>query len=140
MVAFKSIPKPGKFRNKKVRDAEGKITADSKVERAYFTKLSLEEKAGLIKDIKHWDTVQLLPFVRWKLDYSYTLIETGERVWVDVKGMETGEFRRLKQVWQSEGPGLLQIVKFDSKSKKWVVQNIRPKHFKKMEVRRVFVK
>ena len=116
------FPKPNKFNAKKVKDFNGKVIADSKAEREYYTRnLFLREKIGEIKNVTKWPTIQLTPFIDWKLDYSYYEKETKPTIYVDVKGVETGEFRLKKNLWKTHGRGPLEIAK-KTTGGKWVIK------------------
>lgn len=112
----------------------------SKLERSVYEVLLLREKAGRIKDIECQSTVDLgteavtnirtgkvrTRMIRWKVDFSFTDVETDKRVWCEAKGVETRLYRKQLRLWrEGAGPGVLEIYK-GSYLNPTLVQIIKP--------------
>lgn len=99
----------------------------SKLESAVYEILKLREKAGEISDIQQQASVDLGFDIRWKVDYSFTVRETGKRFWAEAKGIETDRYRICLKLWRGgQGPGPLEIWK-GSYQKPKLVEIIYPK-------------
>ncbi len=82
----------------------------SKLEASVYNILHLREKAGEVIDIKRQDTVNLFGKIRWKVDFSFIEVRSGERVWAEAKGVWTKDGRQKYQMWKDGlGPGRLEI-------------------------------
>ncbi len=107
MGYFLRLRPKNKFNN--VRTGDG---FPSKLEAAVYQILRLREKAGEIKDIRRQHSVDLGCQITWMVDFSYLDKKTKQRVWVEAKGMETGEYRLKLKLWRwGQGPGRLEIWK-----------------------------
>ena len=83
----------------------------SKLEAAVRQILDLREKAGEISDIQRGG-VHLTCGIRWNVDFNYLDVKTGERVWVEAKGVETERYRICLKLWRGGfGPGDLEVWK-----------------------------
>lgn len=82
----------------------------SKLEAAYAAELHLLAEAGAVTNLAEQVRVPLVAGITYIPDFAYTQPD-GVRVWVDVKGVETGVFRLKARLWKAYGPGPLQIVK-----------------------------
>jgi hypothetical protein len=82
-------PRPSKFRNVIVRDENGKKLFDSKWEAKRFYALQMEEKFGLIADLRRQVTFSLdldgIHICNYIADFVYT-DRDGQRVVEDAKG------------------------------------------------------
>jgi len=101
-----------KYGNTKV-ESHG-YTFDSRFEQAVFSTLSLRERAGEIRGLRHHpDTVYLQDIPRARIgyrpDYRWENSETGETEWVEAKGFFTEVFNLKKKLWIANGPGTLFI-------------------------------
>lgn len=107
---------------------------DSTAERDYRQYLDLLVKAGLVRDIMEQPRVFLSRAeIPYKPDFvfdevdSHTGLLVQGRVYVDVKGVETSEFRIKVKLWAVYGPSVLRIVKRGGKRQPWtVVREIIP--------------
>jgi hypothetical protein len=81
----------------------------SKAEADYAAELKLRRLCGLIHDVSRPEPIHLTAGIRYQPDFTFT--ENGQRVWVDVKGVETPAFRLKARLWAVYGPGLLRVVK-----------------------------
>lgn len=82
----------------------------SKLEKAVYEILCLRERAGEIRDIKRQATVHLYGRLKWKVDFSFTVVETGETVWAEAKGKWTEDARIKLNLWRDGlGPGKLEL-------------------------------
>ena len=105
------FPKKNKYGNVIIKDpVTGKKAYDSKLERNYHKELLLQEKAGFIRDVRQWPSVELLPDIRYKPDFYFIECESGREVWVDTKGVIGERYRIIKKIWRLFGPGVLQEV------------------------------
>ena len=99
----------------------------SKLESAVHQILLLLERAGEITDIKQQVCVELICGIRWKVDFSYTCVASGEQIWAEAKGLETDRYRICKKLWEGGfGPGPLEIWKGNWR-KPIMVETIIPK-------------
>jgi hypothetical protein len=102
MIAF---PKP-KARTKKSKYGAVKSgDFPSKLEASVYQVLCLRERAGEIRDIKRQATVNLYGRLRWKVDFKFTLVATGEPVWAEAKGVWTRDAKMKLNLWR-DGMGL----------------------------------
>lgn len=98
-----------KYGNKKVEHA-GR-TFDSKLETGLFDLLSLKERAGSIRNLKHQPGSVFLSKARiqYRPDFSWESCETDIQEWGESKGFETPEWRIKRKLWGAYGPGKLFI-------------------------------
>lgn len=111
--------KQNKYRNQKTTRIIDKKTVviDSLKEANYYDTLFLQEKAGLIQDlktqpefelipqIKHGDTV--LRKIKYVADFSYT--KNGKKYVVDVKGLRTDVYKIKKRLFLLKYPNLVLV-------------------------------
>jgi hypothetical protein len=116
----------GKFGNVKVEHAGHWF--DSQLEKAVFLSLSLQERAGAIRDLSHHPgTVFLGPArAQYRPDFRFTNVKTGETEWAEAKGFETPAWRGKLKLWRVVGPGRLHIFKGTAASVK-CVETVIPK-------------
>lgn len=106
----------------------------SRAEKDYYGELLLREKAGEVSAIDCQPVVELVAGIRYRPDFVFNETYRGESglrcmrtVYVDVKGVETREFRLKCKLWKQFGPGPLRIVKRGGKREPWrVVKEIIP--------------
>ena len=82
----------------------------SQLERAVHALLLWREKAGEIRNIKRQASVDL-HYWRWKVDFSFEDVATGETIWCEAKGEETRDYLKNLKLWPDFGPGKLEIWK-----------------------------
>lgn len=104
-----------KYKAKGSRDEEGRYFP-SQGEAARARNLQLQEKAGIIEDLKFHPSVEIYPGIGWKLDSTYVVVATRIRYWEDFKGLMTGETRLKINIWKYLGPGPLRITKGDART------------------------
>ena len=85
------------------------ITFDSKAEGEYYSQLRLMERAGEAKILELQPKVYL---TKAKIEYRPDFhVDFGNQiVFVDVKGMETRDFKLKAKLWKYYGPGNLWLV------------------------------
>ena len=99
-----------KFGAKKTKKSFDGIGWDSELEKNYYYYiLKPRETAEEITDIKVHNSIELVPGINWKVDFSY--IENGELIYDEVKGFETADYRLKKKLWTLFGPAKLNIIK-----------------------------
>lgn len=81
----------------------------SKSEMIYAKSLELLQTSGDIIGFAEQPQVQLGPDTRYKPDF--VVIEPGGAYFVDVKGMETPEFKKVKKLWAKYMNVALRVVK-----------------------------
>lgn len=121
------LKRGNKFHAKKVQDNNGNLVADSKDERECHKFLNLKQLANEISKVEKWPTVELTPYIKWKIDFSY--IEDGQKIFCEFKGCEGERFRLLCQLWKTHGPGPLEIIK-KSIGGKFIKKRIYPDSWK----------
>lgn len=67
--------------------------------------------------------------IKSKIDFSYTDVKTGERIWVEAKGVEGARWVVIRQLWVTHGPGKLQIYK-GTWRRPLLTETIQPKNEK----------
>ncbi len=116
------LKRGNKYNARIVRDANGKVIAESIAEFDFSYILDLRKKAGEIKDVQKWPLVWLTEYAKYKPDYSYFEKSSNEVVYVDVKSDKTekeARFRLIKQLWKTLGPGQLEIAKKEIVKGRW---------------------
>lgn len=121
-----------KFNNTIIRNPlTGKKCYDSKLEASYHAELLLREKAGIIKDVRQWPSVQLLPDIRYKPDFYYVDIQSDREIWVDTKGVIGERYRLIRRIWRLFGPGTLhEVTKLRYPKDTWNIKEIKSLHKK----------
>lgn len=100
---------------------------DSTAERQFVDELKLREVAHDVEKIDLQPVVHLVAGITYRPDVVHTDLRTGERIFTDVKGVETPEFRMKAKLWGIFGPGRLQIVKRAGRSQRFTVtREVRP--------------
>jgi hypothetical protein len=84
-------------------------------------------EAGYYRDLARYPSVELLPGLRWKVDFTMVRTATGEREYAEAKGVESERYKVLIQVWRTLGPGKLTIYKADRRGNPYVAEEIIPK-------------
>lgn len=121
-----------KYNRKRVRAADG-YWYDSIAEKDYAEILLALEKSGAISNIRRQEMIKLSAAnIGYKPDFSYT--EAGRRIYVDVKGFETPEFRLKARLWRAYGPGPLRIVKRGKNGGFVTVKEIMPLYKHKLKM------
>lgn len=102
------------------RQKYGAKSADgfgSKLERSVYQKLLDRQFLGEITDIKRQQSVLLEELKeggerrRWKVDFSFVRVSTGEVEYAEAKGYETNDYLRKKNMWKRNPPARLEIWK-----------------------------
>lgn len=89
---------------------------DSKGELKRYGELRLLRMAGMLKDLVCQPKVVLekglerCDDIVYTPDFMYRDKEADELVYEDFKGVETAEFRRIKQIWRLHGPAVLRVT------------------------------
>ena len=87
----------------------------SKLESAGYDLLKLKELAGEIKDIKCQQGVTLIEknghSIRWKIDFSFRLTKDDSLEYVEIKGIETADYRLKLKLYKMNPPAPLTIYK-----------------------------
>lgn len=95
LAVKKPKKKKNKYGNKRIK--VGGISYDSKGEYARECSLKIQEKAGIIKNLKRQVTFSLdvndVHICRYIADWSYTIVKTNIDVVEDFKGVETDVFK-----------------------------------------------
>lgn len=86
---------------------------DSKLEQAVFYMLTLRERAGEIRNLKHHAGGVFLSAARIELRPDFTW-EIGDPMfpiqeWGEAKGLETDAYRIKRRLWKAYGPGPLYV-------------------------------
>lgn len=82
----------------------------SRLELAVYEILLKMEKEGLIKDIKcQVQTKITLAKIRYRADFSFMNLITGEEEYVEAKGFPGERWRMIKNLWPFYGIGKLHI-------------------------------
>ena len=88
------------------------VGVPSKLEAAVMGKYKLRQLAGEIRNLKHYETVELTDAkIKYKADGSYIDCATGEMNYIEAKGAEGERWRIIKKLWPYYGPGPLDIWK-----------------------------
>lgn len=86
------------------------VKFDSKAEGEYYLFLKKMEELGRIAIIELQPKVYLTKSkILYKPDFK--ILEDGQEVYIDVKGMQTPVFNMKKRLWRHYGAGKLRLVK-----------------------------
>lgn len=91
-------------------------THPSMLEKGVCYQMEIRQQRGEITDIKRQSTVDLGDRITWKVDFSFTVVLTGERRWAEAKGKWQTDALIKKKIWSSRGPGPLELWEGDWKS------------------------
>lgn len=82
----------------------------SKLEAATWQILRMEEKAGMIRDLRTQDNV-LLTEARIRIipDFAFFDVQLGCPAWAEAKGFRTEVWMLKKRLWKFYGPGPMRI-------------------------------
>jgi hypothetical protein len=87
----------------------------SKMEAAGYEWLKARELAGEINSIKCQQAVTLLEknghSIRWKIDFSFVVKESNQLEYLEVKGVETADYRIKLKLYKMNPPAPLTILK-----------------------------
>lgn len=83
----------------------------SKLEAATYCLLKLREYAGEIKEIKKQQCVRLGEDTRWKIDFSFIEVKSGELVYAESKGIPTNDYLRKLKLFKKYSSNRLEIYK-----------------------------
>ena len=111
MIRF---PKKNKYTAKKTSFVlNGEVMhAPSRLEAAVGDALEAQRLAGVAIDCRYQHGVNLGFGVRWKVDFSFTDVLTGETVWREAKGKWDAGALIKKRMWKNgAGPGRLEVWK-----------------------------
>lgn len=101
--------KPTTRRNK--YNAKRSMGFDSQAERGYDDVLSLLKRSGQIKDyIHHPPAVKIVGSVKWRVDFK-VIQNDDSGYYVEVKGMETSDYKLKLLLWKDHKPAPLFVVK-----------------------------
>ena len=101
-----------KFLNKKAHKygAKPKDGFPSTLERETFDELLLRERAGEIRDLSRYASVDLGFGIKWKVDFKFVYVATGQPGWCEAKGKWTADAGNKLKMWRNgAGPGPLEI-------------------------------
>jgi len=90
-------------------EADG-IRFDSKIEARYYEQLKLRQRAGEVVFFLRQVPLHLPGSVRYVVDFQ-EFHSDGSVHFVDVKGMETKEFKTKKRIVESIYPITIEVVK-----------------------------
>lgn len=89
------------------------IAFPSKLEAAVYGVLKLRVLSGELRDVRLQHRIELEDKIgrqNWKVDFSATVVATGEIVWVEAKGnLKDRRYIRNRSLWRKDGPGVLEI-------------------------------
>lgn len=121
------LVKKNKYNNKKVT-IDG-IKFDSKVESQYYLHLKELKEKGLIKDFELQPTFTLqesfkkrgLLFraITYKADFHVWLLDGTDHV-IDIKGMETADFKIKKKMFEKRYPQELKLITYSKIDGGWI--------------------
>lgn len=131
----------GKFNARKTT-VDG-ITFASALEAAVYDNLKLRAGLGEIKDIQLQDSVRLKEKceacgdgpVNYKVDFSAVDVETGDKFWIEAKGVKTRTYKKRERLWREQGPGRLEVWQGSWRCPR-LVEVIIPGQRKKTKARR----
>lgn len=84
----------------------------SKLEKRTYEHLKLLEKAGEIRVLQTQVHVKMTKAnIVYIPDFLIEDVVSGEKIWVEAKGIETPEWKLKKRLWKHYGPGRLQIYR-----------------------------
>ncbi len=122
-----------KYGNKKVEHA-GR-TFDSRLEKALYDDLLLQQAAGILRDIKAQDCVYLTAArILYKADYSAFHIAEGITKWHEAKGFKTPVWGIKRRLWKFYGPGPLLVYEGSARNFR-LTETIVPKGIVTIEER-----
>lgn len=112
MTAFpksRRAPRRSKYGAKSVILPTGEAFP-SQLEAAVYQILLLRVRAGEIRDVKRQATVHLGFGLKWKVDFSFTVVANNLETWCEAKGMWDRQAKRNLKMWTGgAGPGPLEI-------------------------------
>jgi hypothetical protein len=130
-LSFNRVKRGHKYNAKKTK-CEAGHNHPSALESSVCKILHQREEAGEISAIKWIAPVELGFGVRWKVDFSFVLTESGKTVYCEAKGVEDAGYKVKKKMWENgAGPGRLEI---------WKGSHKKPKLFKVIEPKKVKTK
>lgn len=107
----------------------------SRLEASLYYYLCELEKEGKIKSIKRQQGVNLIGGIRWKVDFSYELVTSGELIYAEAKGIETADYKIKLKLWKNCPPAVLEIYKGRYTTRKgektvtpFLVERVEKKH------------
>lgn len=121
-------PKKQKYGAKRTVTAGGAFP--SALEARTHLRLLVMKAAGEYADVERYPTVELLPGLKWKVDFR-TPKPDGNDHFHEAKGAETGEYRIKKTVWAECGPAPLYIWKADKSGEPKIVEVVVPRTMRK---------
>lgn len=116
-----------KYGNKKVEGTPGHWF-DSRLEKALFDRLSLQERGGEISDLSHQPGTVFLSKARiqYRPDFRFTNTQTKEVEYAEAKGFANDKWPLKKKLWKHYGPAPLHIY-MGSATRLTLVETIIPK-------------
>lgn len=120
-VESRPYTKKGRYGNVAKRTEYNGVKYDSKAEAHYAANLDIEVAAGTVSLWLRQVTVPLGPDFRTRVDFVVIMPiwmahfpNENQRVkFVEVKGVETREFRKVRKLWSKYVPFPLHIIKRD---------------------------
>jgi hypothetical protein len=107
LVLWLKIKRKNKYNAKRTADG-----FPSKFEAAVFQILLLRERAGEIRGIRRQHCVDLGYRIRWKIDFSFTDVDSGRTVFAEAKGFPDQVYKmKLKMYRNGAGEHKLEIWK-----------------------------
>lgn len=104
--------KTGWHKYKAIRTLVGGKSFPSRLEASVYQTLQTLLKSGKILSLKEYPVVFLTKArISYKVDFLVEYAEPKETVYVEAKGIETGEFLLKKKLWKYYGPAKLEIWK-----------------------------
>lgn len=109
--------------SKSKRNKFGAVSTDSfpsKLEKAVYEILMLRQAAGEIRELKRYPSVRLTRRIRWKVDFSFVVVATGELTFCESKGSWTADAGLKLTLWRERAPGNLEVWQGDYRSPRLV--------------------
>jgi dsDNA-binding SOS-regulon protein len=128
-----SFPKPTKrakpraHKYNAVRTVFKGMSFPSKLEASVYAHHDFLQTAGEIIELKRYAPVRMSEAqISWQVDMSAINARTGEKFWVEAKGIEGSDYKVKKELWKIYGPGKLQIYKANKRGI-YLAETIIPK-------------
>lgn len=118
-----------KFRNNKIEHAGFRF--DSKLEKAVFEILKLQERANEISELKHHPGTVFLTDARiqYRPDFRFKSHPSGDMVYAEAKGYPDSKWAIKKKLWLFYGPAQL-IIYGGTWHNPQIIEIITPRNMK----------